>query len=131
MSEDNNDYETFSHDDFVFTTKDGQFIGGGFTVESMFLEKGISPITTFNNDDKQSGGKISSPFENLAVPAGLFYISQRTLKNKNEMQFNNERETISDDIFDKLFNMVNADKKPKKHTKRHKNKHNKLTKRRK
>ncbi len=131
-----NDYdETFDNEEFVFTKKDGQYVGGGYKVQSMFLEKGISPVTTFNKDNDQNGGKISTPFEYLAVPAGLFYINQRTLKNKTETPaFFEHRETISDDIFDKLFGLVDADEnKRKKHrtTKRSKHNPNKLTKRRK
>lgn len=57
-----NDYdETFDNEEFVFTKKDGQYVGGGYKVQSMFLEKGISPVTTFNKDNDQNGGKMSTP----------------------------------------------------------------------
>ena len=135
-NENDNYKETFDNDDFVFTQKDGQYVGGGYKVQSMFLDKGISPVTTFNTKSShdQDGGKISTPFENLAVPAGLFYINQRTSKKVIETpHFYEQHETISDDIFDKLFGLVNADNNQKKHKKTKRSKHhsNKLTKRRK
>ena len=40
-------------------------------------------MTTLNEDREQDGGKVSSPFENLAVPAGLFYINTRIKKNND------------------------------------------------
>jgi hypothetical protein len=111
--------EVFENDDFVFTKKDGHFMGGGYKLNSIFLQQNISPITTFNDpDDMQNGGEqVSSKFENLAVPAGLFYINQKTLKQKNDPYYTTHN-TISDDIFDKLFGLVDADKKKKRKTRR-------------
>jgi hypothetical protein len=126
-------YDSLTDDDFVLFrtfTEDGQtkFVGGGYTVNSFLLEKDISPMNTINGDLKQSdlkqnGGKMSSPFENLAVPAGLYFINQKLPKRMyNENDNNNlykNHETISDDIMDKLFGLVNGDNKKRKATRKH------------
>ena len=105
--------ELFGGDDFVFTklndpeTGKSTFIGGGYKVKSFFLQGGL-PIMTTLNTSEQTGGKVSSPFENLAVPAGLFYINQRIPKH----------DAVSDDMIDKLFNLVDANKKQRRKTKK-------------
>ena len=123
----------FGQDEFVLTqlnNGDGttQFVGGGYKVNSFFLQGGNPIITTYNNNSSdQSGGKVSSPFENLAVPAGLFYINQRIPKNyleedidtNTKHHYYKQHETVSDDMIDKLFGLVDADKKRKRKTKRH------------
>ena len=64
---------TFLNDDLVFhKNADGAIMSGGYNIHSHMLQKGISPMQTFNLS--QNGGKddkVSSGFENLAVPAGL------------------------------------------------------------
>ena len=126
-------------DDFVLTRRIGEdgkteFVGGGYTVESFLLEKDMSPMSTLNGDIKQNGGKVSSPFENLAVPAGLFFINQKINKkmhNENDNNLYKNHETISDDVMDKLFGLANNDNKKRKATRKHIDKiHTKKTRRR-
>jgi hypothetical protein len=131
--------ELLGKDDFVLTRTingDGetQFVGGGYKVNSFFLQGGTPIMTTYNNSSSdQSGGKVSSPFENLAVPAGLFFINQRIPKNyldediTTDKKYNayTKHETVSDDMIDKLFGLVDADKKRKRKTKKHIEKSNK------
>ena len=84
-------------------------------------------MTTFNNEGEQNGGNVSSSFENLAVPAGLFYINTKTLKNNN-LNLNehyNNRKTAPDEMIDKLYALVEFDKKRKRKTKKHYIKKNK------
>jgi hypothetical protein len=144
----NDDIDIFDEGEFVFTQQtnangEKEFIGGGYKLDTFFLENEISPMTTFNTNNTNNetilngGKKVSSPFENLAVPAGLFYINQRVPKYKENIQ-NNEYEhykqhvMASDDLIDKLYGLVEVDKKrkrkthkklyklTKKHTRRHK-----------
>ena len=137
-----NENEIFDEGDFAFiqkTGEDGQkvILGGGYKVESYFLQNDISPMTTINgpisNDTMLNGGKkpsISSPFENLAVPAGLFYINQRVPKCKadhDDEHYYKEHVHAPDDLIDKLFALVEVDKKRKRKTHKHRDK---LTKKR-
>ena len=116
MTDTNNDNEYFSGGDFVFTQdSDKNIVGGGYKINSDILNKTLS----------QSGGKATSPFENLAVPAGLFYVNMRVPKNESEKKSHHyeEHEMLSDDVFDKLFGLVEVDKKRKRKTRKHDNKY--------
>jgi hypothetical protein len=130
MTDYNNDL--FNGGDFVFNrmidekTGESTIVGGGYKINSFFLQGGIPAMTTLNSSD-QTGGKVSSPFENLAVPAGLFYINQRVPKNdlyKPDHHYK-EHEMLSDDMIDKLFGLVEADNKKKRKTRKHINKSDK------
>lgn len=114
---------TFLKDDLVFYKNSaGDIMSGGYNVESHMLQKGISPMQTFNLS--QNGGKddkVSSVFENLAIPAGLYYITQPVSKKHkytDQQNYNKEHVPLSDDIFDKLFEMIEYDDKRKRKTKK-------------
>ena len=113
----------FDGDEFVFTTKGGEVVGGGYKINSFFLQGGISPMTTMNTSTSdQAGGKVSSPFENLAVPAGLFYVSMRVPKKDIERDSEHpykSHQMASDEMMDKLFELVEVDKKRKRKTRKH------------
>lgn len=119
----------FNNEDFVLMRKkneDGteEIIGGGYKIESFFMENGKPILTTFNDKDgkeKQHGGKVSSPFESLAVPAGLFYINQRVptnKKGKEKEHYYENHEVISDDIMDKLFGLIKYNNKQQSKTRK-------------
>jgi hypothetical protein len=118
------DTDLLDGNEFVFTqiqNPDGtkSFVGGGFKVNSFFLQDNV-PVMATLNESKQTGGKVSSPFENLAVPAGLFYINQKIPK--NELPSNptfESKKMLPDDIMDKLFGLVEIDKKQKRKTRKH------------
>lgn len=118
---------TFLKDDLIFYKDgDGNIMSGGYSVESRMLEEGISPMRTLNLE--QIGGKdkketkVSNGFENLAVPAGLYYItqSQNKTKFKHNEQYNYDKDhaPLSDDIFDKLYEMIEYNDKKKRKTKK-------------
>ena len=119
----NEDMDIFDSGDFVLMQKtkengEKEFIGGGYKIESYFLNQGIPPMTTLNNSE-QSGGKVSSPFENLAVPAGLYYVNMRMPKTKEtEDYIYKEHTPLSDDIMDKLYSLIEVDKRQKRKTKK-------------
>ena len=94
--------------DFAIYKEGDKYMGGGYTIESFLLNNEQSPITTINIT--QDGGmtktneKFSELFENLVVPAGLFLNNQKPSKNKFD---NCEKHTmLSDDIYDKLFGLI-------------------------
>lgn len=119
---------TFSENDLIFYKENDQIKSGGYSVQSAFLNNNISPMTTFNILSTGGGEKISTPFENLAVPAGLFFINQKVPKTymAGDEHWKN-RETISDDIYDKLFNLIKMDDKKKRKTRKHASSKNKKT----
>ena len=119
---------TILQNDLIFyKNADGNIISGGYNVESYMLKKGISPMQTLNLS--QHGGKdnkVSSSFENMAVPAGLYYITQPNHKNKEQMNYKKEHVALPDDIFDKLYAMIEYDDKKKRKTRKHIPKNNEL-----
>jgi hypothetical protein len=113
--------------DLIFYKEGGKIKSAGYTVDSILLQKGGSIMTTYNayTTDKQTGGdNISNDFKDLAVPAGLSYISQKkttsdifsggSLKNKPT----DHHEMLADDIYDKLFGLVEYDNKQKRKTRK-------------
>lgn len=115
----------FDGSDFVFTKgSDGNIVGGGYKIKSLFLQEGIPPMTTYNSDNgdnnNQDGGKVSSPFENLAVPAGIFYINMRMPKNEFEKSSDHYKPhtMVSDEMIDKLYSLVEVDNKRKRKTRK-------------
>lgn len=131
-----NEESIFDGGEFVLTrkivdNKDPEFLSGGYKINSFFLQNEMSPLTTFNNGS-QTGGKVSSPFENLVVPAGLFYINQHVSKNNidNQEYYYKKHDMVSDDIMDKLFGLVQANKKQQRKTRKNINKQDKRKSRR-
>jgi hypothetical protein len=94
------------------------------------MKGGISPFTTLNKMNGQTGGNVSDLFKDLVVPTWL--VSQEykstggTKQNNKDSDEDSEDEIISDDLHDKLIDLVtvsDADiKSKKKQTRRFKNK---------
>ena len=89
-------------------------MSGGYSVDSFLLKQGLSPMQTFGSlEGSQLGGgkQVSSIFENLAVPAGLFYINQKPTQdaygNKTKCM---EHTMLPDNIFDEFIKMIEIDK---------------------
>ena len=118
----------FSSNDLVFYKENEKIMSGGYLIDSILLKQGLSPITTINH---QEGGKnsnsdkrVSSIFENLAVPAGLLYIQSKgsSMTNLNERK-KQENIVLDDDIHDEFLKSIEVafNVKKKKNTKRQKN----------
>ena len=100
---------------------------GGFSVNSIMLKMGLSPLATLN---KQSGGaQVSDMFDGIVIPNWAFthdlaavaksgYNPDLEKENENDADIDNE--VVHDDIYDKLLDLVtHYDKKhPKKLTKK-------------
>jgi hypothetical protein len=107
--------------DLVFNNNkvDGIF-GGGFSVNSIMMKNGISPIMTLNTNSQkgtgsQKGGstenKVSDMFGGLAVPAYAYYnnggSTSKSNSYKNRENDNDiEDDVIDDDLHDKLLGLV-------------------------
>ena len=111
----------FSGDDLVFYKENDKIMSGGYLINSIMLKEGISPMTTFNENysgGNKDGQKVSSLFDNLAVPAGLFYVNPKQSENcEYEV---NDHTVLTDDIHDKLFELIELKKQQKKQTKKQK-----------
>ena len=117
-------------DDLVFySDSNNEIHSGGFSINSIMMKGGISPFTTLNKMNGQTGGNVSDLFKDLVVPSWL--VSQGNIfsggkKQNNKDSDSDDDEIISDDLHDKLVALVTVSdaeiKSKKKQTKRFKNK---------
>jgi hypothetical protein len=107
--------------DLVFNNNkvDGIF-GGGFSVNSIMMKNGMSPIMTLNTNSQkgtgsQKGGstenKVSDMFGGLAVPAYAYYNNGGSTSKSNsyknrEHDSDSEDDVIDDDLHEKLIGLV-------------------------
>jgi hypothetical protein len=113
--------------DFILSkSDDGKINSLGFSVNSILLQKGQSPMNTI-------GGSIMNKniFHNMSVPAGLAQFTNSKQNGKqnggSDNRERNNNETISEDIYSKLFKMA-EDIKPNNKTQKNRNNGNKNTK---
>ena len=120
-------------DDLVFYSgSDRQIYSGGFSVNSIMMKSGISPFTTLNSINGQIGGNVGDVFKDLVIPSWLvsqnnnFIGGSKHTKNQNNDDDSEDEEIISDELYDKLVDLVTVSdseiKSKKKNTRRIKNK---------
>ena len=105
-------------EDFAITQRineDGSkaFVGGGFVLNSSIYGVESPSMRTIESSDEQNGGdseQVSSVFKNLAVPAGLFCPHRTTIIPSYTSHDKVGHDMLSDDIYDKLFGLIQASK---------------------
>ena len=99
--------------DLVITKEGKNVMSGGYKIDNIFLQNNISPFKT-DNSSNQEGGNVSSMFSNLAVPAGLLLLQQKTNKKTFSNMYNKENnEIIDSSLYDKLLNIASGKKEKK------------------
>ena len=120
-------------EDLVFyNSSDNQIYSGGFSVNSIMMKSGISPFTTLNSINGHIGGNVGDVFKDLVIPSWLvsqnnnFIGGSKHTKNQNNDDDSEDEEIISDELYDKLVDLVTVSdseiKSKKKNTRRIKNK---------
>ena len=121
MSNMNLNHSYIGPDELIYNN-DGGIHSGGFSVNSIMLKNGLSPITTLNNninkDFIQNGGeKVSDLFNNLVIPNwslsynyknGPIYQGGANINHKRDE--NDEDAVVEEDLHEKLLNLVKVDK---------------------
>jgi len=106
------------NNDLVFERDDNNnIICGGYKINSTM------PLVGVENKNSQYGGNIGGILNNLAVPAGLFFLQQTLTSNNNNISNtyeNIESDVVDSSLYDNLLNMVSDKKKFNKKTRRNK-----------
>jgi len=98
-------------------------MSGGYSVDSYLLKAGLSPVQTLNTlegKNQMEGGsqKVSSIFENLAVPAGIFFNNQKPVQDMyGGARKCMDHQMLPDNIFDEFMRMIEIDKTKKRNRK--------------
>ena len=114
--------------ELVYNTDGGGVQSGGFSVESIMMRAGMSPIKTMNTT--QSGGNVSDLFKNLVIPSWTLSYNNRIGGGKSKMDnfSDDDDEAIDDELHDKLLGLVEQHNKKLKKQQDKKTKHQKKTK---
>ena len=106
------DIDYIGADELVFNVnKELGVYSGGFSVDSVMLKAGLSPIMTVNNSI-QTGGtdKVSDLFENLVIPNWALSYNNKIIggqyKDEDSENSDEEDDDIDDDLHDKLIGLV-------------------------
>lgn len=117
-------------DELVFN-KEHRITSCGFSVNSVMLKNGLSPILTVN-EPLQSGGssQVSDLFNNLAIPNWALSYNMSGGEYKED-DCDSDNDDISEDLHDTLLALVKEDniKKKKKKTRKYKVSGKKITRR--
>lgn len=132
MSSISTEERLFNNNDFIYLKNGDNVESSGYKINSLLMNENIPVMKTMNTNSQVAGGNssVSNLLNNLAVPAGLLLMHQKTLKHYKGDNVNDDQ-VVNDDLFDKLLKMAGPNKN-KKQTKR-KNKmkeRNRKTKRR-
>ena len=125
--------------DELIYNNDGEIQSGGFSVNSIMLKNGLSPIMTLNhnniNNMQVGGDKVSDLFDNLVIPNwslsynyknGPLYEGGNNFVHKNKDHIHNNHdnnnndnntdntdndEIIEEELHEKLLNLVKINEK--------------------
>ena len=120
--------------DELIYNNDGEIHSGGFSVNSIMLKNGLSPIMTLNNNNVNTnsiqigGEKVSNLFNNLVIPNwslsynykngavyeggsnGVIYNSNKKCCDDDDDDYDDDDEVMEEALHDKLLNLVKVDK---------------------
>ena len=83
---------------------------GGFSVNSVMLKNGLSPIKTLNVNSSQSGGtNVSDLFENIVVPNWAYTYGSKIGGEQHNTKKYEEDDYVDDELHEKLLKLVTAD----------------------
>jgi hypothetical protein len=106
-----NDINYIGADELVFNNDDEAGINsGGFSVKSIMMKAGMSPIMTLNNQFGGSSDKVSDLFDNLVIPNWTLSYGNRMFGGEYVDKDNNSEvdsdDDIDDDLHEKLLYLV-------------------------
>lgn len=103
-----NDIDYIGANELVFNTdKEAGIYSGGFSINSIMMKSGLSPIITVNKP-LQSGGasQVSDLFKDLVIPNWALSYSMTGGEYKDESSDSDSGSDIDDELHDKLLGLV-------------------------
>jgi hypothetical protein len=101
-----------ANDMIFYEDKDEKIYAGGFSINSIMMKNGISPIITLNNP-KMESNNVSDLFNNLVVPNWAFYLPTKNIYGGNgtinsdvDSDIDEDTDIIDDDLHNKLLDLV-------------------------
>jgi hypothetical protein len=102
-----NDIDYIGANELVFNVdKEAGVYSGGFSVKSIMMKAGMSPIMTLNNQQSGGDNKVSDLFESLVVPNWALSYNNKMIGGEYKDEDGDEDEDIDDDLHDKLLGLV-------------------------
>lgn len=117
----------FNKNDFVYFKNGDEIESSGYKINTTLMSQDVPVMKTINTNN-QTGGSVSSIFNNLAVPTGLLLLQQKSIKHYVDGEVSDNK-IIDDDLFDKLLKMAGPTKNKKNTKRKLKSKNNRKTKR--
>ena len=109
--------------DFIIYKDNNQIKSGGYSIKSILLNKDKAAMDSLNiNTEQNGGGKVSDLFSNLAIPAGLLYISSNSNPLTYKIKDTEYHNVITDSIHDQLLELVISKEKSRYNIKTRRNK---------
>lgn len=90
--------------EFIFNEKDNQITNIGFSLNSI-LNKFQHIIGGGDDDNEATTSSMSEHLKHVAVPTTLYLTSRQVLGGKHRQEINND-EVLSDDLHDKLLELI-------------------------
>jgi hypothetical protein len=110
-----------ANDLIYYSDNEGKIYSGGFSVNSIMIKEGLSPIMTLNNvSSTNQHDNISDLFSDLVIPSwtlhheNIKYNSHYNDISKNNLDYDSDGESdgyISDDLYEKLLGLVTVSEK--------------------
>jgi hypothetical protein len=110
-----------ANDLIYYSDNEGKIYSGGFSVNSIMIKEGLSPIMTLNNvSSTTQHDNISDLFSDLVIPSWTLHhenIKNHNIHNnisKNNLDYDSEGDSdgyISDDLYEKLLGLVTISEK--------------------
>ena len=124
--------QEIGNDDLIFYSLGGNMFSGGFSVDSMLMKGGVSPMKSISVSDSDSHGIFG---KNLAVPPMWFLSSHKGSNNRrNNFESREDDDQIGklleEDLHDKLLKISQINDRKKRTAKMSQKKINKKTKKR-
>ena len=101
----------FENEELIFNNKNNNIMCDGFKINNILLNSNNPAFITFNsNNNNLQDNKVSSLFNDLAVPMGLLYIQE---KMKQPLYKETIHSSIDESLYDKLLNLAETKSKNK------------------